>query len=84
MEACENASIIKIDWGLRELKVVHSAREGCGGDSDSAGTATGQHSEVQSSVQRPQDQVQELQGHLGPELQPGLHALIHGLRAHED
>ena len=53
--------MIKIDRGLQELEAVHSAKDGGEKSSGSAGTATGQYSEVQSSVQRLQGEVQELQ-----------------------
>ena len=48
MEECNSASIIRLDRRLQELEAVHSVKEGGDGDSDSTGTATGQHSEVQS------------------------------------
>ena len=84
MEEYNRASIFGLDQRLQELEVVHSARDGGDGDIDSAGTATRQHSEVKSSVKRLQDQIQELQSHMCQELRPGIHAVIHGLRAWED
>ena len=42
------------------------------------------HSEVQSSMQRLQDQAQKLQGPLSPEIQPGSHMIIHGLHSRAD
>ena len=52
MEVCNHMSMIKIDQRLQELEAMHSAKDGGEKGSDSEGTATGQHSEVQSSVQR--------------------------------